>query len=140
MELIHSVDSFVLAKEINRQAEKHNKIQRVLLEVNVSGEESKFGILPGECEPLCREISEKLPNVKIEGLMTVAPFTDDQRLLKDVFYGLKSLGDSIAAKQIKNVDMDEFSMGLTNDYSLAINCGSTMVRVGTGIFGQRDYK
>ena len=139
VELIHSVDSFDLAKEINRQAEKHNKVQRILLEVNVSGEESKFGILPDECENLCREISQNFPNVKIEGLMTVAPFTDDQKLLKDVFDGLKNLGEKIKDKRIENVDMNEFSMGMTNDYCLAISCGSTMVRVGTGIFGQRDY-
>lgn len=139
VELIHSVDSFELAKEINRQAQKHNKIQRILLEVNVSGEESKFGILPSECEDLCQKIAESFPNVKIEGLMTVAPFTDDQTVLKEVFYGLKNLSERIAEKQIENVDMSELSMGMTNDYCLAIRSGSTMVRVGTGIFGKRDY-
>ena len=139
VELIHSVDSLDLAKEINRQAQKHDKIQKILLEVNVSGEESKFGILPAECENLCRSIAESFPNVKIEGLMTVAPFTDDWNVLKKVFDGLKSLSDSISEKGIENVDMNELSMGMTNDYRLAINCGSTMVRVGTGIFGKRDY-
>ena len=139
VELIHSVDSFELAKEINRQAQKHNKIQRILLEVNVSGEESKFGILPSECEDLCRSIAESFPNVKIEGLMTVAPFTDDQTVLTEVFDGLKTLSERIAEKQIENVDMSELSMGMTNDYCLAIRNGSTMVRVGTGIFGKRDY-
>ena len=139
VELIHSVDSFELAKEINRQAQKHNKIQRILLEVNVSGEESKFGILPAECESLCQKIAQSFPNVKIEGLMTVAPFTDDQTVLKNVFDGLKALSEQIAEKQIENVDMCELSMGMTNDYCLAIRSGSTMVRVGTGIFGKRDY-
>ena len=105
----------------------------------MSGEESKFGILPAECENLCRSIAESFPNVKIEGLMTVAPFTDDQNILKGVFDGLKNLSDSISGKSIENVDMNELSMGMTNDYRLAINCGSTMVRVGTGIFGKRDY-
>lgn len=139
VELIHSVDSLDLAKEINRQAQKHNKIQKILLEVNVSGEESKFGILPSECEGLCRDIAEGFPNVKVEGLMTVAPFTDDQGLLKQVFDGLKGLSDQIAQKNIPGISMAQLSMGMTNDYRLAISCGSTMVRVGTGIFGKRDY-
>lgn len=139
VELIHSVDSFDLAKEIDRQAQKHNKIQKILLEVNVSGEESKFGILPSECENLCREIAEAFPNIRIEGLMTVAPFTDDRELLKQVFDGLKNLRDKIAAKNIAGVSMTELSMGMTNDFRLAVGCGSTMVRVGTGIFGKRDY-
>ncbi len=138
-EIIHSVDSFELAKEIDKQAKKTGKIQKILLEVNVSGEESKFGILPEECEVLCREISKSFENVKIEGLMTVAPFTDDAKILKNVFRGLGGLAEEISAKGIKNVDMRELSMGMTNDYQLAIKEGATMVRVGTGIFGKRDY-
>ncbi len=139
VEMIHSVDSFDLAKEINKQAQKIDKIQKILLEVNVSGEESKFGIKPEECVALCQSISEELPNVKIEGLMTVAPYTDDTQLLKNVFTDLKCLSDEISRKAINNVDMNELSMGMTNDYPLAIACGATMVRVGTGIFGKRDY-
>ncbi|MBQ2931528.1 MAG: YggS family pyridoxal phosphate-dependent enzyme [Clostridia bacterium] len=138
-ELIHSVESFDLAKEIDRQAKKIDKIQKVLIEVNVSGEESKFGVLPMECEKLCRDIAENFENVKIEGLMTVAPYTDDTQLLRNVFTGLRDLSAEIASKNIKNVDMNELSMGMTNDYQLAIECGATMVRVGTGIFGKRDY-
>lgn len=139
VELIHSVDSFELAKEIDRQAQKHGKVQRILLEVNVSGEESKFGISPDTCKELCRSISQQLPNVKIDGLMTVAPYTDDTALLKSVFDGLKTLSEDIAACNIENVDMQQLSMGMTNDYPLAVSCGATMVRVGTGIFGKRDY-
>ena len=139
VELIHSVDSFDLAKEIDRQAKKIGKVQKILLEVNVSGEESKFGLQPKECEELCKKISEELENVKIEGLMTVAPFTDDENLLQTVFDGLKELSREIELKGIKNVQMKELSMGMTNDYPLAVKCGSTMVRVGTGIFGKRDY-
>ncbi len=139
VELIHSVESFDLAKEINRQAEKIGKIQKILLEVNVSGEESKFGVKPGECMALCERIAEEFPNVKIEGLMTVAPYTDDTELLGSVFTRLKELSDEITDKSIKNVDMKELSMGMTNDYPLAVSCGATMVRVGTGIFGKRDY-
>ena len=138
-ELIHSVDSFDLAKEIDKQAKKIGKVQKVLLEVNVSGEESKFGILPEICEGLCRQISESFENVKIEGLMTVAPYTDDAKLLGGVFRGLRVLAEEISSKEIKNVDMRELSMGMTNDYKLAIKEGATMVRVGTGIFGKRDY-
>lgn len=138
-ELIHSVESFELAKEIDRQAKKLGKIQKILLEVNVSGEESKFGIRPEECEGLCRQISAELGNVKIEGLMTVAPFTEDEVTLKNVFEGLRDLAQEISQKAIKNVDMKELSMGMTNDFPLAISCGATMVRVGTGIFGKRDY-
>ena len=138
-ELIHSVDSFDLAKEIDKQAKKIGKVQKVLLEVNVSGEESKFGILPEICEDLCRQISESFENVKIEGLMTVAPYTDNADLLIGVFKGLRGLAEEISAKEIKNVDMRELSMGMTNDYKLAIKEGATMVRVGTGIFGKRDY-
>ncbi|MBR5614731.1 MAG: YggS family pyridoxal phosphate-dependent enzyme [Clostridia bacterium] len=138
-ELIHSVDSFDLAKEIDKQAKKHDKIQRVLLEVNVSGEESKFGIAPDLCEDLCLRISKELTNVKIEGLMTIAPFTDDETILEEVFKGLKNLSEEISSKNIPNVSMKDLSMGMTNDYQLAIKHGATMVRVGTGIFGKRDY-
>ena len=138
VELIHSVDSFDLAKEIDKHAKKIDKVQRILLEVNVSGEESKFGIRPDECEELCRKVSE-LENVKIEGLMTIAPFVDDEKILKNVFSGLKNLANDIDAKNIENVDMTELSMGMTNDFSLAISCGSTIIRVGTGIFGKRNY-
>lgn len=139
VELIHSVESFELAKEIDKQAKKIGKVQRVLLEVNVSGEESKFGIKPQECEELCRRIAEEFGNVKVEGLMTVAPFTDDMELLEGVFRELKGLAEEIGGMNIPNVDMSEISMGMTNDYPLAVKCGATMVRVGTGIFGKRDY-
>ena len=138
VELIHSVDSFELAKEIDRHAKKIDKVQRILLEVNVSGEESKFGICPDECEELCRRISQ-LENVKIEGLMTIAPFVDDKKILEGVFTGLKNLAQDISAKAIERVDMRELSMGMTNDFPLAIKCGATVIRVGTGIFGKRNY-
>ena len=139
VEMIHSVDSFDLAKEIDKQAKKVGKVQKVLLEVNVSGEESKFGIVPKDCPELCSKIAEEFENVKIEGLMTVAPFTDDEKLLDNVFRGLTALSGEIAEMNMPNVDMKELSMGMTNDYPLAVSCGATMVRVGTGIFGKRDY-
>ena len=137
--LIHSVDSFDLAKEIDRQAKKHGKVQDVLLEVNVSGEESKFGLIPTDCAKLCQRVSAELENVHIQGLMTVAPYTQDMELLREVFQGLSALAEEIRKKNIENVCMKELSMGMTNDYPLAIECGATMVRVGSGIFGNRDY-
>lgn len=139
VELIHSVDSFELAEEINRRAEKIGKVQRILLEINVSGEESKFGIKPSQCEELCRRISRELKNVRVEGLMTVAPFTDDTAVLEAVFGGLRRLSEELAEKNIENIGMRELSMGMSNDYRLAVKHGATMVRVGTAIFGKRDY-
>ncbi len=138
VEIIHSVDSLDLAKEIDRRAAKIGKVQKILLEVNVSGEESKFGIKPDECAELCREIAQ-LKNTEIHGLMTVAPYTDDKELLKGIFRRLKQISLDISAEKIDTVYMDELSMGMTNDYELAIAEGATMVRVGTGIFGKRDY-
>ena len=136
--MIHSVDSLDLAKEIDRRAAKIGKVQKILLEVNVSGEESKFGIKPNECAELCREIAQ-LKNTEIHGLMTVAPYTDDKELLKGIFRRLKQISLDIWAEKMDTVYMDELSMGMTNDYELAIAEGATMVRVGTGIFGKRDY-
>ncbi len=138
VELIHSVDSFELAREIDKHAKKIDKVQKILLEVNVSGEESKFGIRPEECEDLCRRISE-LENVRIEGLMTIAPFVEDENILSGVFEGLGDLAKKIAQLGLERVFMKHLSMGMTNDFPLAVEKGATMVRVGTGIFGKRDY-
>ncbi len=138
VELIHSVDSFALAEEINKQAEKNGKVQKILIQVNVSGEESKFGINPCECVELCEKIS-KLSSIEIRGLMTIAPFVDDESTLNEVFSGLRQISLDISSKNMDTVFMDELSMGMTHDYPLAIENGATMVRVGTGIFGKRDY-
>ncbi len=137
--LIHSVDSFGLAEEINRQAAKIGKTQDILIQVNVSGEESKFGVSPDECLDLCEKTAE-LNNVRICGLMTVAPFVEDKVLLNKVFGGLKQISLDISAKKGDTVCMEELSMGMTNDYPLAIANGATMIRVGTAIFGQRNYQ
>lgn len=138
VEMIHSVDSLALAEEINKQAEKIGKVQKILIQVNVSGEESKFGIGPSECEDLCQRIS-KLKNVQINGLMTIAPFTEDRELLNKVFQGLKQISLDISSKNMDTVIMDQLSMGMTHDFPEAIRNGATMVRVGTAIFGKRDY-
>lgn len=136
--LIHSVDSRELAEEINKRAGQIGKIQDILIQVNVSGEESKFGVSPEVLTDLCKEIS-KLPNVRIKGLMTISVkgMTYDEN--KAVFDKLKSLSEDVARENIENVAMEELSMGMTHDYVEAIAAGSTMIRVGTAIFGERDY-
>ena len=136
--LIHSVDSLKLAQEINRQGEKCNRSIPILIEVNIAEEESKFGIKKDETISLVREIS-KLPHVAIKGLMTIAPFVDNPEDNRVYFRGIKELSVDIANENIDNVCMDVLSMGMTGDYMVAIEEGATMVRVGTGIFGERDY-
>ena len=137
--LIHSVESLELVKEIDKRAKQAELTQRILIEVNVSGEESKFGLKPDEVLDFVKSASE-YKNVKIEGLMTVAPFDADENELRGIFKGLKKLADTVRESNIENVSMDELSMGMTNDFELAIEEGATMVRVGTGIFGERNYK
>lgn len=136
--MIHSVDSFKLAEEISRQAVKKDVVVDVLIEVNVAKEESKFGVMPEDTEALCRKISE-LPNVHIRGLMTVAPFVDDAVQNRPVFCALRELLVDIQGKNIDNVCMDYLSMGMSGDYTVAIEEGATFVRVGTSIFGAREY-
>ncbi len=136
--LIHSVDSYRLAEEINIQAKKHQVTVPVLIEVNVAGEDTKFGVRPEETLQLVEEIAS-LENVRIQGLMTIAPFVDDPEENRVHFRRLKQLSVDIASKNIDNVHMEILSMGMTNDYMVAVEEGATMVRVGTGIFGARNY-
>ena len=136
--MIHSVDSYKLAQEISRQAVKHNVTVDILIEVNVAGEESKFGVSPSDALELCKNIST-LPRVRIRGLMTVAPITDNPEENRPVFSALRQLFVDIDGKNIDNVCMDCLSMGMSGDYTVAIEEGATFVRVGTSIFGQRDY-
>ncbi len=136
--LIHSVDSYRLAEEINIQAKKHGCIIPILIEVNVANEESKFGVKFDEAEDLVRECAA-LDGITVKGLMTIAPFVEDPEDNRPVFKALKDKSVDIAAKKIDNVYMDILSMGMTNDYEIAIEEGATMVRVGTGIFGARNY-
>ena len=136
--LIHSVDSLRLAKTISEEAVKHNCEIPILIEVNVAGEESKFGVSVEETLPLIEEIA-KLPAIHVEGLMTIAPYVEDPEENRPVFRKLKKLSVDIAAKNINNVTMSVLSMGMTGDYQVAVQEGATMVRVGTGIFGERDY-
>lgn len=136
--LIHSVDSLRLAQAIQEQAEKKGVTVSVLIEVNVAGEESKFGVSVEEAPALAEEIA-KLGNLSLQGLMTIAPYVPDPEDNRDIFRQLKKLSVDIAAKNIDNVTMNILSMGMTNDYEVAVEEGATLVRVGTGIFGERDY-
>ena len=135
--MIHSLDSISLAQAISSEAVKQSKTVSVLLEVNIAGEESKFGYSPSE---LLTDLSEiaALPNIRIKGLMTIAPFTDSPETNRDYFKQLKELAVDIRNKNIDNVDMDVLSMGMSGDFQVAIEEGATMVRVGTSIFGERQ--
>lgn len=137
-ELIHSVDSEKLALTISKEAQKNNVTADVLIEVNVAEEESKFGIKTNEALELTEKIS-KLPGIHICGLMTIAPFVENPEENRWVFRKLKELSVDIANKNIDNVSMSVLSMGMTNDYMIAIEEGATHVRVGTAIFGERQY-
>lgn len=138
VDCIHSVESIRLAETIEKEAAKHNLCINVLVEVNVAGEESKFGLHPEEVPAFVEEIS-KFPHLKVSGLMTIAPFVDNPEENRPIFKALKKLSVDIASKNIDNVSMNVLSMGMTNDYQVAIEEGATMVRVGTGIFGERNY-
>ncbi|MDD7390169.1 MAG: YggS family pyridoxal phosphate-dependent enzyme [Lachnospiraceae bacterium] len=137
--LIHSVDSLRLAEEIQKEAVKKNVSKvPVLIEVNMAQEASKDGINASETEELVREIA-KLPNVQIRGLMTIAPFVDDPEENRVHFRAMRELRDHLKAMNIPGVEMKELSMGMTNDFEVAIEEGATMIRVGTAIFGERNY-
>lgn len=136
--MIHSVDSYRLAEEISKQSVKHNCITEILVEVNVAAEENKFGLEPSAVEEKLRQIAS-LPAIKVRGLMTSAPFVENPEDNRKYFRQLKQLCVDINAKNIDNINMDCLSMGMTNDYKVAIEEGATMVRVGTAIFGHRNY-
>ena len=138
VDLIHSVESLSLAKEIQRISQKHNVITPILIEVNIAKEDSKFGLFPDDVLGFIKEISV-LPNIQIQGLMTVAPFVSDPEENRHYFKQMKDLSVDIDNQNIDNVHMNILSMGMTGDYEVAIEEGATMVRVGTGIFGERKY-
>ena len=136
--LIHSVDSIRLAEQIEKEYAKADEIANILIEVNMAQEESKFGITSEETEQLVREIS-KFPHIRIKGLMTIAPYTDNPESNRVYFRNMKKLSVDIENKNIDNVSMSVLSMGMTGDYQVAVEEGATLVRVGTGIFGERNY-
>ncbi len=136
--LVHSVDSLRLAEEISRQAEKKQTELDILVEVNIAQEESKFGTSRAEAAQLVEKIA-KLPCIHVKGLMTIAPFVEHPEENRKYFRQIKELSVDIEKKNIDNVNMSVLSMGMTNDYMVAVEEGATMVRVGTGIFGERNY-
>ena len=136
--LIHSVDSLRLAQEISKEAVKHDLVMPVLVEVNVAGEESKFGVSVEEAPSLVENIA-KLPGIQVNGLMTIAPYVEDPEENRSVFRNLRKLSVDIREKNFDNVTMNVLSMRMTGDYEVAIEEGATHVRVGTGIFGERNY-
>ena len=136
--LIHSVDSLRLAEAIEKEAAKQNITVDILIEVNVAKEESKFGLMPEEVPEFAEKVSG-LPHIRVKGLMTIAPYVENPEENRPVFAHLRKLSVDIAKKNAHNISMSVLSMGMTNDYRVAIEEGATMVRVGTGIFGERSY-
>lgn len=135
MTMIQSVDSLKLAQEINRLAVANNKTIDVLCEVNIGGEDSKSGVSPENLRVLLEQMS-CMEGIKVKGLMTIPPPSES-----DIFLGhMEELFNNIKSAEISNVAMDELSMGMTHDYCQAIMHGSTIVRIGTGLFGMRNYK
>ena len=137
--LIHSVDSLKLAKEINKRAAAHDKVMDILIQVNAAHEESKWGIDPKDTGALINEILENCPNVRIKGLMSVAPYADDQDEIRPFFAEVKQLYDEYAKIDHEMIEFEYLSMGMSHDYLTAIEEGSNLVRVGTAIFGARVY-
>lgn len=137
--LIHSVDSLKLAKEINKRAAQHDKVMDILIQVNAAHEESKWGIDPSQTGDLIRQILDECPNVRIKGLMSVAPFADDPEDVRPYFAEVKKLFDEYSNIPAEMMDMQYLSMGMTHDYEAAIKEGANIVRVGTAIFGARVY-
>ena len=136
--MIHSVDSIKLAKEISKEAVKKNVTVKVLLEVNVAKEETKFGLLTEEVPDFYKEVID-LPGLKVCGLMTIAPYVENSEENRQHFVNLRQLMVDIESEKTDNISVGELSMGMTGDYEVAIEEGATYVRVGTGIFGERNY-
>ncbi len=136
--MIHSVDSIKLAKEISKEAVKKNVTVKVLLEVNVAKEETKFGLLTEEVLDFYKEVID-LPGLEVCGLMTIAPYVENPEENRQHFVNLKQLMVDIESEKTDNISVGELSMGMTGDYEVAIEEGATYVRVGTGIFGERNY-
>jgi pyridoxal phosphate enzyme (YggS family) len=138
VKMIHSVESVKLLTEIDSQAKKHGIVTDILFEVNISGEESKFGIDPSVTYEMA-ELAQTLTNIRVRGLMTVAPYTENPEENRVYFAGIRKLFEEIRSQQGGNIDMQYLSMGMSGDFEEAILEGSNMVRVGSAIFGKRDY-
>lgn len=138
VDLLHSLDSLELATEIQKRAEKAGMIINSLIQVNVAGEESKFGLEPGRLPDFLKEVSI-MANIKVKGLMTIAPFASDPEKIRYVFRELRKMLIDIRTENNDNIDMDYLSMGMSNDFEVAIEEGANIVRIGTAIFGERHY-
>ena len=137
--MIHSVDSLHLAQEIDKRAAQHGITMDILIQVNSAQEESKFGISTDETEEMIRDILDKCPNIRIRGLMCIAPFAENPEDVRVYFAQVKKLYDEYSSIEHKNLDFKYLSMGMSHDYEVAILEGSNLIRVGTAIFGERDY-
>ena len=137
--MIHSLDRISLCEEIQKRAEKIDKVIKCLVQVNISKEESKHGLEEEQVVDFIKQVSKDYKNIHIQGLMTMAPFVDDEKEIRKVFSKLKKLSVEISNLNLPNVEMDTLSMGMSHDYKIAIEEGATIIRVGTSIFGQRNY-
>ena len=138
--MIHSLDRISLCEEIQKRAENIDREINCLVQVNISNEDTKQGLKKEEVVDFVRKVSHDYKNIKIRGLMTMAPFIDNEDEIRSIFSKLKELSVEITNLNIKNVEMSKLSMGMSNDYNIAIEEGATYIRVGTSIFGKRQYK
>jgi hypothetical protein len=136
--LIHSVDSYRLAETISKEAKKNNVVAHILIQVNVAQEDSKYGLETAEVMDMVKSIHQ-LEHLKIEGLMTIAPFVENAEENRPIFKAMYQLSVDIKEQNLDNVSMDVLSMGMTNDFKVAIEEGATMIRIGTALFGERNY-
>ena len=139
VDLIHSVDSVKLAKEIDKRAKAHDKVMDILVQINPADEESKFGVTVDEAGDLVREILANFEDIRIKGLMSVAPIVEDPRDVKPFFDEVKAKYDELSKIDHPNLDFEWLSMGMSHDFQVAIEAGANIVRVGSAIFGERDY-
>ena len=137
--MIHSVDSLKLAEEIDKRAAAAGKTMDVLLQVNAAHEESKFGLDPKDVPRVMQEILDACPNVRIRGLMHMAPWSEDPEEIRPYFKEVKDLFDTLSEVKHPNADFKYLSMGMSHDFETAIEEGANIVRIGTSIFGERDY-
>ncbi|KXZ39573.1 hypothetical protein SAMN05661008_01237 [Alkalithermobacter thermoalcaliphilus JW-YL-7 = DSM 7308] len=140
VDLIHSLDRISLCEEINKRAKSINKVVDCLVQVNISKEETKHGIKEEEALDFIKSVSENFSNIRIKGLMTMAPYTQDKEDTRIYFRKLKELSLKISDMKLENMYMDYLSMGMSNDYTVAIQEGSNMIRLGTVLFGERNYE
>jgi len=136
-DLVHSIDSFSLAETVHQKSQEQGIVTAVLLQVNISGEETKYGLAPSELQDTLVQVS-RLSGLQVKGLMTIPPMQSDPEASRKYFVLLRELRDQLAKQVIENIRLDELSMGMSNDYKVAVQEGATLVRVGTAIFGDRS--